>query len=205
MQWLLSSILQVSAHFRKFFAYSTGSSSVVLMGDIQTTPMSDPTIIPGLQNKSVISVVVGDYHYGALTASGKLLTFGAYSGGALGLGDPADLPVGSPGGFQTEQQRLRALDIRIGSPPDVQEPIPVRFDHHRKKPKERFCIGATASGWHMGALVIDLEVRRPKVHTDFIDSSPLRPTKMTRTAILRWKQTELHLWTGVDTGIGSHQ
>ncbi|THV05547.1 RCC1/BLIP-II [Dendrothele bispora CBS 962.96] len=151
-------ITHISAHFRKFFAYSTGSSSVVLMGDIETTRTSDPTIIPALQNKSVISVVVGDYHYGALTAAGELLTWGAYSGGALGLGDSADLTPGTPGGFQTEQHRLRALDMHLGTPPDVQLPTPVRFDHHRKKPKERFCIAAAASGWHMGALVIDLEV-----------------------------------------------
>ncbi|KAF5350218.1 hypothetical protein D9758_007798 [Tetrapyrgos nigripes] len=150
-------ITHISAHYLKFFAYSTGSNSVVLMGDVNSTPESAPTIIPALQNKSVISVVVGDYHYCALTATGKLLTWGAYSRGALGLGDPADIPVGTPGGFPTEEHRQRALDLNLGTPPEVQEPTAVRFDHHRKKPKDRFCIGAAAAGWHTGALVIDLE------------------------------------------------
>ena len=53
-----------------------------------------PRVIPELQYKSVISVVLGDYHYGALTSTGKLLTWGAYSNGALGLGDPKDIEPG---------------------------------------------------------------------------------------------------------------
>jgi SCF-associated factor 1 len=129
------------------------------MGDLDTTTESQPQIIPELQDRSVISVVLGDYHYGALTSDGKLLTWGAYSDGALGLGDPADLPVGSPGGFATEEHRLQAVDRGFGRPANVEVPTEVRFDHHRKQPKQRFCVGAAASGWHMGALVIDLEVR----------------------------------------------
>jgi hypothetical protein len=39
---------------------------------------SQPTILPKLQNQGVISVVLGDYHFGALTASGKLFTWGKY-------------------------------------------------------------------------------------------------------------------------------
>lgn len=129
------------------------------MGDTNTTPDSDPNIIPALQNRSVISVVLGDYHNGALTSSGKLLTWGAYSAGALGLGDPASLEPGTPGAFSTEAQRIRALGHHRGVPPAVEVPTEVRFDHGRKEPKERFCFSASASGWHTGALVIDLEVR----------------------------------------------
>jgi SCF-associated factor 1 len=40
----------------------------------------------------------------------------------------------------------------------VTVPTEVRFDHGGKKRKEMFCFAATAAGWHMGALVIDLEV-----------------------------------------------
>ncbi|ESK97802.1 f-box protein [Moniliophthora roreri MCA 2997] len=150
-------ITHVSAHFRHFIAYSTEGSSIVLMGNLETTSEMQPQIIPELQNQSIISVVLGDYHYGALTSTGKLLTWGAFSNGALGLGDPADLPVGAPGGFATEQHRLQAVERRRGEPPAVEVPTEVRFDHHRKRPKERFCVAAAASGWHMGALVIDLE------------------------------------------------
>jgi len=52
-------ITHISAHFLKFFAYSTGSSSVVLMGDTDTTEGTLPHIEPVIQNKSVISVLVG--------------------------------------------------------------------------------------------------------------------------------------------------
>jgi len=46
------------------------------MGNQETKAQSQPTILPELQNKGVISVVLGDYHFGALTASGKLFTWG---------------------------------------------------------------------------------------------------------------------------------
>lgn len=70
-----------------------------------------------------------------------------------------NIAPGAPGGFATENQRLLALDRRRGTPPAVEVPTEVRFDHGRKKPKDRFCVSAAAGGWHMGALVIDLEVR----------------------------------------------
>ncbi|KAF8966329.1 regulator of chromosome condensation 1/beta-lactamase-inhibitor protein II [Flammula alnicola] len=145
--------------FPPFVAYSTGSSSIVLIGDTNTTPESQPKIIPQLQNKSVISIEVGDYHTAALTANGKLLTWGGYSNGALGLGDPLKLEPGTPGAFSSERDRKLAEERRrMGSqPPNVDIPTEVRFDHNSKKPRERFCFATTAAGWHTGALVIDLE------------------------------------------------
>ncbi|KAF7308855.1 RCC1/BLIP-II protein [Mycena kentingensis (nom. inval.)] len=150
-------ITHISAHFLKFFAYSTGASSVVLMGSTNTTEDTDPHIEPALQNNSVISVLVGDWHNAALTATGKLLTWGGYSSGALGLGNPSDLPVGAPGAFPTEQARDQGRARGFGTPPETRVPTQVRFDHARKTPKERFCILACASGWQTGALVIDLQ------------------------------------------------
>jgi hypothetical protein len=128
------------------------------MGSIDTTAESDPKILPALQNKSVISVVLGDYHNGALTSTGKLLTWGNYSRGALGLGDPTKIQAGTPGGFLTERQREGATRTRRGVPPPVDVPTEVRFDHGSTKDRKMFCFAATAAGWHMGALVIDLEV-----------------------------------------------
>lgn len=156
---MLTIASQISAHYQSFVAYSTGTSSVVLMGNTDTDEESAPTIIPGLQNISVISVVLGDYHFGALTADGKLLTWGQYSKGALGLGDPADIELGRPGGFSTQVHRQFAVDNRRGAPPNVTVPVAVRFDYGKKIRKDMFCFAATAAGWHMGALVIDLEVR----------------------------------------------
>ena len=130
----------------------------MLKGEIETTPEMLPIVIPELQNRSVISVVLGDYHFGALTSSGKLLTWGGYSKGALGLGDPGKLPVGSPGGFAEEERRARAQSLGHGFPPEVAVPSEVRFDHELKAEGkvERYCFAAAASGWHTGALVIDL-------------------------------------------------
>jgi len=150
-------ITHISAHFEHFFAYSTGSSSVVLQGGTITLPESKPHIIPELQNKNIISVVLGDYHYAALAANGKLYTWGAFSHGALGLGDPLSLPLGAPGGFKDQDQLTRARERGFGDPPAVQVPTEVRFDHGRKTPKDRFCFSVTAAGWHTGALAIDLE------------------------------------------------
>lgn len=131
----------------------------MLSGNVDTTSDTLPQALPELQNKDVISVVIGDYHQGALTANGKLLTWGGYSHGALGLGDPVDISVGDAGGFGTEQDREQAtMGRRANTPPPVERPTEVRFDHARKNRKDRFCFAATAAGWHMGALVIDLEV-----------------------------------------------
>lgn len=150
-------ITHISAQFSTFVAYSTGSSSVVLMGTKETDPHDRPQIIPSLQDRKVISVVIGDYHYGALTSTGKLLTWGGFSRGALGLGDPTTIEAGKPGGYADEMQRQTARSHGGPYPPPVTEPTEVRFDHGEKRRRERFCFAATAAGWHMGALVIDLE------------------------------------------------
>ena len=104
----------------------------------------------------MISVISGNYHFGALTSSGKLLTWGRYSGGALGLGDPGELPAGTPGGYTKEEQRLRARDH--GDPPDVTVPTEVRFDHgpEAKGRVRRYCFAAAAGIRSTAALVIDL-------------------------------------------------
>ncbi|KLO11054.1 RCC1/BLIP-II protein [Schizopora paradoxa] len=141
-------ITHISAQYRHFVAYSTGADSIVLRGSTETQQNSFAEIIPKLQYKSVISVVLGDYHNAALTADGKVYTWGAFSAGALGLGDPKDI-IGQPGGFVS-----RPLN---GVIQDVAVPTEVRFDHGLKKKKNQFCFGIAAAGWHTGALVIDLD------------------------------------------------
>ena len=129
---------------------------MVLKGEYDTAPDALPTIIPELQNRSVISVV-SDYHHSiALTSSGKLLTWGEYVRGNLGLGDPGKLPVGSPGGYAEEEQRIQARAHK--PPPDVTVPTEVRFDHGLEVEGRvnRYCFVATAGGWNTAALVVDL-------------------------------------------------
>ena len=131
---------------------------MVLKGGARTTPAMLPNIIPELQNRSVISVVCGDRHFGALTSSGKLLTWGQYSKGALGLGDPGRLPAGSPGGFAEEEERVRAGALGHGCPKIVAVPTEVRFDHGLKieRKVERYCFAVAMSECHTAALVVDL-------------------------------------------------
>ncbi|KAI9510499.1 RCC1/BLIP-II [Russula earlei] len=153
-------ITHITAHFETFVAYSTGSSSIILMGDVHTNKDSQPKVIPYLQNRGVISTVLGDYHYGALTADGQLLTWGQYSHGALGLGIPTELPLGAPGGYATESQLSQSRRSQWGplEPPSVILPSQVHFNHGPNPGGRRFCFAATAAGWHMGALVACLEV-----------------------------------------------
>ena len=113
-----------------------------------------------MQYKDVISVVLGDYHYGALTATGKLLTWGAFSNGALGLGEPVEIEPGQPGGFRTDQERqaMRGSQYMRVTPPNVTVPTEVRFDHGEATRRRTHCFAVAAAGWHTSALVIDLEV-----------------------------------------------
>jgi hypothetical protein len=133
------------------------------MGDVDTNEEAQPKIIPELQNRGVISIVLGDYHYGALTADGQLPAWGQYSHGALGLGMPTELPLGAPGGYETESQRSQARRSHWGplEPPRVVSPSPVHFNHGQNPGGRRFCFAATAAGWHTGALVVCLEVSSP--------------------------------------------
>ncbi|CAL1714557.1 unnamed protein product [Somion occarium] len=158
-------INHISAHFRTFCAYSTGARdrSVVLINKPENTDTPvvpepntvKPVIHPNLQFQYVISVVLGDLHYAALTSTGKLFTWGEYNRGALGLGDPTTIEPGQPGGFATEEERQDVIREGFATlePPDVKVPTEVKFENGR----ETFCFAATAGGWHTGTLVIDMD------------------------------------------------
>jgi len=127
---------------------------MVLEGEFNnTTPETLPIITPELQNRSVISVACGFAHSCALTSSGKLLTWGSNSSGALGLGDHGKLLVGSPRGYTEEEQQVRGRGL-----PDVTVPSEVKFDHGLKAEGrvDRFCFAAAAGFRHTAVLVIDL-------------------------------------------------
>ncbi|PVF97128.1 RCC1/BLIP-II protein [Serendipita vermifera] len=164
-------ITHISAHFLTFVAYTTGPNSIVLTGTNDATPTSNPTVIPSLQNRGVISIVLGDYHWGALLDNGKLLTWGAAC--STGLGDPFEIDPGKPGGFRNQQERNRGLTT-VQSIPDVTEPTEVRFDHDLVERRNMFVFAAAASGWHMGALVIDLDEGEAKVK-EREDPKPTEP------------------------------
>ncbi|EJD07301.1 RCC1/BLIP-II [Fomitiporia mediterranea MF3/22] len=150
-------ITHITAHFDHFVAYTHEDNSIVLQGNTDTRADEAAHVIPELQYKAIISVGLGDYHSVALSADGKLYSWGAFQMGALGLGQPEELPVGAPGGYTTQQQIDRARQGYRVHVPDVPVPTEVRFDHDLKKRRDRFCFAATAAGWHSGALVIDLD------------------------------------------------
>lgn len=110
-------------------------------------------------------MVLGDYHFGALTENGTMLTWGQYSNGALGLGDPVILPAGSPGGY-TEPADSAPQPIQnpgpslispgifraplrparmYDAPPDVLEPTLVNFDQIDGR-NDKFVFAIAASG-----------------------------------------------------------
>lgn len=164
-------ITHISAHFTTFFAYFPGSasdafaSSVILQGqkgqlrsDEAGSRGAKPTVVQELQGKGVIKVVAGDYHSAAITQDGRLYTWGDYSSGALGLG-------------------------RVGK---VDRPTRVKFDALSTSSLSagaKFVFAVTASGWHTGALVLDLSKRAAKSSSEAEESErmPSRPVKLAPT------------------------
>ncbi|KAG2175848.1 hypothetical protein INT44_000326 [Umbelopsis vinacea] len=78
----------ISSFFHNFAVYTLDGA--VKLGTARTTAEDEPTTRPEL-NSNICKVTFGDYHSGALTNDGDLLTWGSYSRGALGHGS-AGLP-----------------------------------------------------------------------------------------------------------------
>ncbi|QRW03259.1 RCC1/BLIP-II protein [Ceratobasidium sp. AG-Ba] len=147
-------VTHISAQFRTFVVYSTVGSSVVLLGKAETTSQEAPTIIPELQYRNVISVVLGDYHYCALTADGELFSWGKYSNGALGLGS-SPRSHGAPHHVRIAMMPMLHQPVQRRQEQDAPKPTRVRFDHEDNV-QGRHVFAVAAAGWHCGALVIDL-------------------------------------------------
>ncbi|KAI8367586.1 regulator of chromosome condensation 1/beta-lactamase-inhibitor protein II [Radiomyces spectabilis] len=73
----------VSGAFTNFAVYTADGQ--VMLGSQNKPPNQQPEIPPGLSH-GICKVAFGDYHMGAVTNTGALLTWGAYSAGALGHG-----------------------------------------------------------------------------------------------------------------------
>ncbi|GAA5925200.1 hypothetical protein JCM1841_004683 [Sporobolomyces salmonicolor] len=201
-------ITHISAHFKSFAAYSVPSSSdssgsIVLMGDGDWHEQAEPHVIPELQGIGIIRIAQGDYHNLALTSSGHLYSWGAFSAGALGLGHPqllntplsAPHPPAPPSSTEQPLQPhpmprpvnpnhppagqqphplfpgfvpARPAGVIPPPPPRVEKPTRVRFpgddrlgdeaelEHGGEERQGKFVYAVTASGWHSGALAVDL-------------------------------------------------
>lgn len=125
-------IAHISAQFRTWAAYTAADmppkshqgpqvpteskGGIVLLGKGDSEEETGPTVKPELQGIGVIKVSVGDWHCGALTASGQVLTWGQWSHGALGTWDT--LPI-APGRTSMNPDHglpplLRHRGIRLG-------------------------------------------------------------------------------------------
>ncbi|WRT67267.1 uncharacterized protein IL334_004234 [Kwoniella shivajii] len=147
MQYFSSpSITHITAQFRSFTTYATptatSSKSAVYHTIISeySANLGERTLpkqLESLQNKGIIQVAIGDYHYAALTDKGEMLTWGQGDSGQLGRGKD-----------------------KSGS-----EPVKVIFPQERQSERneqqdESFVFSITAGGWHTGALVLgDLKPR----------------------------------------------
>lgn len=108
---------------------------------------SKPTVIPSLQKRGIVAIAFGDYHSLALTAEGKVLSWGTEPQmcGCLGHG-----PV--------EIARKRGVQLTVHG--QLDEPTEVRFDSLEtskpQKPKDNqyFIFNISAAGWHSGALAL---------------------------------------------------
>lgn len=108
----------------------------------------NPIIIDELQNQHIIHVVMGDYHYMALTDKGELLSWGMESGecGCLGLGAKDDVIKGHPD-LQIEDLGVRK-GMRVNKPCRVKEP-------NNSLENGRW-MAIAAAGWHSAGLYLPL-------------------------------------------------
>ncbi|EFP89949.2 hypothetical protein PGT21_029847 [Puccinia graminis f. sp. tritici] len=177
-------ITHISAQYRTFVAYSVESpsenepiiknNSFVFFGGKETTENSKPEILPNLQNRGVIQVTLGDYHYAALLSNGQILTWGSYSGGALGLGNSSnphrqlchdDSAAESPGDPVKERYELGTETPTVvqsfsGTTHHLADRIGTGDSSSSQKPRKvarRYVFSVTAAGWHTGCLAFSLD------------------------------------------------
>lgn len=133
-----ASFTKLNACFESFAVYS--DHGLVLLGN-KSNSLEDsheqPIVISELQNIGVIQVVMGDYHYLALTDSGELLSWGLelQSRGCLGLGNLSER--------KEESIQKEGNSWRVSKPLSVLKPA--------LKGK---WMAAVAAGWHSGGLFI---------------------------------------------------
>ncbi|KAM3579561.1 hypothetical protein VKS41_008019 [Umbelopsis sp. WA50703] len=109
----------ISAFYHNFAVYSLDGA--VKLGSHETTSDAQPHTMSEL-NQDICKVTFGDYHSGALTTEGDLLSWGSHSCGALGHGSKS-----SPTREIASPKNIEAL-------------------------KDMFIFAASFGGWHSGCL-----------------------------------------------------
>ncbi|WVQ78399.1 hypothetical protein IAT38_000485 [Cryptococcus sp. DSM 104549] len=153
-------ITHITAQFESITSYATPTptspSSAVYHARIpssRTSAGSTPPIalfrsdsLPDLQNKEIIQVALGDYHYAALTSGGEMFTWGQGASGQLGLG-----AAGRSGGGEGIP---RLVSFRTGDSDDDSDDEGVGSGEKKEEEGKPFVFSITAAGWHTGALIL---------------------------------------------------
>lgn len=120
------------------------SDGLVLIGKKEMTSASSeddsPLVIPELQNRGIIDVSVGDYHYLALTDKGELLSWGSEPAlcGCLGLGSREAFLREHPEDLNDSSNELKA-----------RRPVVVKSPN-----TDGEWLAIAAAGWHSAAVFV---------------------------------------------------
>ncbi|WWC60959.1 uncharacterized protein I303_103536 [Kwoniella dejecticola CBS 10117] len=141
-------ITHLTAQFRSFTTYATptalSTDSAVYHTRLPDSLENVPDILPDqldlLQNKGIIQIAIGDYHYAALNDKGEMFTWGQGDSGQLGQG--RDRVGHEPLQVTFPQDQL---DSEIGH---------TEGQNENRQGEESFVFSITAGGWHTGALVL---------------------------------------------------
>lgn len=106
-------VTHISAQFRNFAVYAPDAGSeaqnkgkgIVILGSSDHTDTAK--VMPELQGIQVIKVSHGDWHSGALTLDGRLLTWGEQANGALGSWDSLPVPDNAMSTLRTKLEDRR--------------------------------------------------------------------------------------------------
>lgn len=142
-----SSFTKLTGCYNNFSVFT--NDGMVLLGNktnIEEDSEEPPVIIPQLQKNSIIHVVMGDYHYMALTDQGDLLTWGTESSrcGCLGLGAKKEFIS------QNTDENIVA-DLGPGKGMVVTIPKLVKSPTNHGK-----WLAITAAGWNSGGIYIPM-------------------------------------------------
>lgn len=128
---------RINSTYRNFVLFTDGDQ--VLLGNLNNLDAVD--LQQELQNRQIKLVVMGDYHYLALTGDGKCLAWGLelQNCGCLGLGFAEPLVTNHP--QQVSRENGRALLVK--APLEVPPPDGLRA-----------WVQLAASGWQSGGIVV---------------------------------------------------
>ncbi|KAF8465262.1 regulator of chromosome condensation 1/beta-lactamase-inhibitor protein II [Kalaharituber pfeilii] len=117
-----------------------------------------PIIMPSLQKRGIVAIAFGDYHSLALTADGKLFSWGTEPNacGCLGLGP---------------REVASRLGVRYGRDGILDEPMEISFNEKLEvfypstgqSTQSPFVFNIAAAGWHSAALVLTSNPSKRKV------------------------------------------